>query len=94
MSELYYYTKGEECKWCVKLDPVWEALISSRDDIKFIKINCLEDEKSMNEEKTRGMTTVPHIVFVHNNERHIFRGRRTITNINKFINKITNGDLQ
>lgn len=88
MSQLYYFTKGDECKWCVKFDPAWEMLSTSRDDIKFTKINCLNDEKAMNEEKARGMKTVPHLVFVHNENRHPFSGRRTLKNINDFINNI------
>lgn len=70
------------CKYCNDFMPTWTQIINNLPNgAKYEEINCDVDLKSANENK---ITSVPTIILLVDNEKHIYMGNRTYTDIDRF----------
>jgi len=75
-----FYKPG--CKYCNDFMPTWTQIINNLPNgATYEEINCDVDLKSANENK---ITSVPTIILLVDNEKHIYMGNRTYTDIDRF----------
>jgi thiol-disulfide isomerase/thioredoxin len=76
-----FYKPG--CKYCKDFMPTWTQIINNLPNgATYEEINCDVDLKSANENK---ITSVPTIILLVDNEKHIYMGNRTYNDIDRFF---------
>ena len=83
---IYFYMNN--CKWCKEFQKIWpkikkEKIIKNK-NIRFMKIN---GEKNLKMKKRYNIKTYPSLVLIEGKDHKIFKGERTIENINRFISE-------
>ncbi len=56
----------EQCKWCVKFAPVYEAVSGKNPEIGFLKLNILSSEENNDLAVSKGAMSTPTIKFFCN----------------------------
>jgi thiol-disulfide isomerase/thioredoxin len=71
------------CKYCNDFMPIWTQIINNLpNNATYEEINTDIDLKSTNQNK---ITSVPTIILLIDNEKHIYIGNRTYNDINRFL---------
>lgn len=63
MKTVYFFTNGKNCPACVKLEPTWNSISSSVDDVDFIKVSFenKEDRPTFSKYKVKNVPTILEI---------------------------------
>jgi predicted DsbA family dithiol-disulfide isomerase len=84
--EIIYYSKAT-CPFCVKFEPIWEALVKKYEAIKNIKFRKVLCDKSCNTQLCSKIKSVPTILKKAGDEIFKFEGERNIETLSSFVGK-------
>ena len=72
-----------ECPYCQEFMPVWNRIINDLpNNVKYEEIECNKETKKANE---NNISSVPTIILLVNNEKKIYMGDRSYSDINRFM---------